>query len=941
MGQEANSKLRAWSARTIGLAVVYVAVGRLSLVLAIPPGYASAVWAPAGIALAAVLFWGHRVWPGIVLGSFLVNVWTSVDTSNPAMAFRSFGVPLGIGLGAAAQALIGAGLVRRVVGFPTALDRGRDVVRFLALAGPGGCLVSSLIGTATLLAGGVISINTAMISWCIWWVGDTIGVLIVMPLVLILCGEPRAHWRPRALPVGVPLVATFVLVVAVFAFTNVHDQRGVADAFEACVQTVTEDVRRGFAEVDGAISSTADLVASVETLDARTFQRFTEPLLTRHPSVLLMAWRPASGSRPPLQFDSPREVDDPTHEQGTVPYPDTNADSDPPFPIRFLVRRWGNDHALGAELASLTEGVDVLERAQRRGIGSIVIPLPLSSSGPSFATVAMFRAASGPLRTEPPGDWTRGFVEAVVQVEEIVGSAISRAVGEDIDWRIRTIAPSNARVAAPLGDSVELYRPAAPRAQGAFDSSLGLTARRTFEVGGGAWIFEAAARKDYPASQKSWLAWTVLASGLFATGLLGAFLLVVTGRTTRIELLVAERTAELIEANRVLAREASDRRDAETRVRDLLESAPDGMVVVDGTGHIVLVNSQAERMFGYSRGELLGEAIEELIPHRSREAHVQLRAEYSADPRTRPMGAGLPLRGLRKDGSEFPVEISLSPVQTEEGVLISSAIRDITERERADESDRLRRDELAHVARLATMGALATGLAHELNQPLCAIAANADAARNMIASLPESKQELADALKDIAQGAIRAGDIIHHLRSFVRKQTPEITRLDVNKVIREVGDFMKTYAREQRATIRFSLTKGPLPVLGDRIQLQQVILNLVRNGLDAMSNLDSSSRLLSIQTSRTESGEVEVGVLDHGMGLPEEMIEQVFEPFFTTKPHGLGIGLSISRTLVEALGGRLTAKPNPEGGTIFHLRLPGLEEARGNGNRTNGVRRRR
>lgn len=921
--------------------MAYVAVGRLSVLLAIPPGYATAVWAPAGIALAAVLFWGHQVWPGIVAGSFLVNVWTSVDTSTSAMTLRSLGIPLGIGLGAAAQALISAGLVRRTIGFPTALDQGQQVVRFLALAGPGGCLVSSLIGTATLLAGGVISINSAMISWCTWWVGDTIGVLIVMPLVLILCGEPRAHWRPRALPVGVPLVVTFVLVVAVFAFTNAHDRRSVETALETCVQTVTEDVRRGFAEVDGAISSAADLVTSVESLDSQMFQRYAEPLLARHPSVLLLAWRPASGPKPPAADLASRELDDPTHQFGTALLAATALDSAPRFPIRFLVRRRGNDRALSAELASLTEGTDLLERAQARGIASLVLPLPAKSPGSSYSTVAMFRAASAPVRAEPAKEWGRGFIEAVVRVDEIVGLAISRSAVEGVEWRVRTIPPSGTRLTAQRADPVDLFDSRAPGLPDPMRRSSGMRAQRTLEAGGSAWTVEATAREEYPSAQKSWLAWTVLAFGLLSSGLLGAFLLVVTGRTTRIELLVAERTAELIEANRILAREATDRRDAEARIRDLLESAPDGMVVVDGTGQIVLVNSQAERMFGYSRGELLGEAIEELIPQRSREAHVQLRAEYAADPKTRPMGVGRPLRGLRKDGSEFPVEISLSPVKTEDGVLISSAIRDITERERADESDRLRRDELAHVARLATMGALATGLAHELNQPLCAIAANADAARNLITSLPESKQELAEALKDIGQGAIRAGDIIHHLRSFVKKQTPEITRLDVNKVIREVGDFMKTYAREQRATIRFSLTKGPLPVLGDRIQLQQVILNLVRNGLDAMANLDTSSRVLNIQTSRTEIGEVEVGVLDHGMGLPEEMIEQAFEPFFTTKPHGLGIGLSISRTLVEALGGRLTAKPNPEGGTIFQLRLPGLEEARRNGNRTNGVRGRR
>lgn len=380
------------------------------------------------------------------------------------------------------------------------------------------------------------------------------------------------------------------------------------------------------------------------------------------------------------------------------------------------------------------------------------------------------------------------------------------------------------------------------------------------------------------------------------------------------------------EQHLLVGRDITEQALAEDKFRLAVEACPSGIVMIDSSGAIVLVNAETERLFGYQRAELIGKSIDMLVPPSTRARHAQHRSGFIHQPVARRMGVGRNLNGLRKDGSEFPVEIGLNPIQTQDDLLVLSVIVDITERELAQSRLQNLQAELLHLSRLTTMGQMASSLAHELNQPLTAIANYVEGCRMLLNKFdPKNLGTIRDTMGLVSEQALRAGTIIRRLREFVSRGETSRRVENLSELVEEASALALIGVKEAGIEVIFDFHSRDAQVYADKTQIQQVCMNLIRNAVEAMHGCENKT--LRIGTAAADGGMTTIHVIDTGVGISEEVAKQLFQPFVTTKSEGMGVGLSICRGIVEAHGGRIECEANPGGGTNFHFSLQTVEPA--------------
>src|SRR4051794_8730577 len=363
--------------------------------------------------------------------------------------------------------------------------------------------------------------------------------------------------------------------------------------------------------------------------------------------------------------------------------------------------------------------------------------------------------------------------------------------------------------------------------------------------------------------------------------------------------------------------------EREAHLRSVLETVPDAMIFIDSHGIMRSFSATAERLFGYTAAEAIGRNVCILMPSPYREQHDAYLSRYLATGVRRIIGRGRVVVGQRRDGSTFPMELWVGEMISGERHSFTGFVRDLTERQETQQRLQELQAELIHMSRFTAMGEMASTLAHELNQPLTAVASYLNGCRRLLdGSAHVHGLMLRDAIDHAADQTLRAGQIIRRLRQFVARGESERHVENLAKLIEEASALALVGVKETRVRVTFAFDPAVAFVLADKIQVQQVILNLIRNATEAMQ--ETSVRELTIATAQRDEDMAEISVLDTGPGIAPEIQAQLFQPFVTSKPHGMGVGLSISRTIIEAHGGRLWAESNPRGGTIFRLTLKAL-----------------
>jgi two-component system sensor kinase FixL len=425
-----------------------------------------------------------------------------------------------------------------------------------------------------------------------------------------------------------------------------------------------------------------------------------------------------------------------------------------------------------------------------------------------------------------------------------------------------------------------------------------------------------------------------LGPGLLATVLsvvLGVLLLLTTGALTHPQLLEAIVFAvvgggiswfgEQFRRARIKSQKtAQDLQAREAHLRSILDTVPDATIVICEKGTIQSFNAAAERLFGYKEAAVVGHNVRMLMPTPYREEHDRYINRYLETGEKRIIGIDRVVTGQREDGSTFPIKLEVGEMRSGERRFFTGFIRDLTERQETEQQLQELQTELARLSRLTALGEMASTLAHEINQPLSAISNYLQGCNRLLESVDHpNAPKIRDALAETTNQTLRAGRIIRQLREFVARGETEKRPENISKLVEEASALALVGAKEEGVKTLLRFANHTDEVLVEKVQIQQVLLNLMRNAIEAMNGCERKELLVT--TASADKDKIEISVADTGQGLSGEIAERLFQPFVTSKAGGMGVGLSISKRIIEAHGGEMWAEPNPGGGTVFRFTL--------------------
>ena len=640
------------------LAAAYYLSGRLALLLAIPPGYSTAVWPAAGIAMAVLLRFGTRLWPGVVIGHFFVNLFIAFDSSSSQATLRSIALALIIACGGALQAAIGAELLRRVVGTPRFRDA-REVITFFAMAGPLVCVVSATVGVSTLLAMHVVTPGDAATNWLTWWVGDSIGVLLFAPMVLIWT-EPGRESSRRPLQITLALVAMFSAVTVLFVLASRYEKRQLRSVFSRQVDRMALEMGRNLDANLEVLRNVEGFYRSSSFVSREEFRSYTREIFAMHHGITSLSWTLRIPDEERAAFEAKVRADgvpdfslrEPRADGTLVPA----ATRPEHYVITYIEPFEENRRALGFDVAGDVARKTAIEtsRDSARPVATPAVNLVQRRSAHDTGVVLYVPHYGGdaPPTVEGRRRELRGFISAALRVAPLIADSIQAVDREGIDTQVRDVTTG--------GEGKLLFSSGS-----AIDEPAAFIETDRIHFGGRTWQLAFRQPVSYLQKHRSWSSWAVLVGGLAFTSLMSAFLLIVTGRNEYIMGLVREQREALVES--------------EERYRDLVENTTDLIQSVDGEGNFLYVNRAWRDTLGYTSEDMASLKLFDVIPGiEHRRGLLQRLAEGESLGR-------VTLNFLTRDGNLLTMEGGIT-AEVVDGRIVRgrSIFRDVTERNRAD-----------------------------------------------------------------------------------------------------------------------------------------------------------------------------------------------------------------------------------------------------------------
>lgn len=874
------------------LAAVYALVGRLSLLLAIPPGYSMAVYPPAGIALGIILTKGYRLLPGVALGAFAVNLFISFENSGQLSSSAVILSTL-LALGASMQAGISALLIKRMLGADLPLDNHSIIFRFFLYGGLLGCLISASVGVLALYLLGFLPASSVLSNWLTWWTGDTFGVLTITPIVLILFAKPREVWRSRRWNVMLPLVFCLLLVVISFVFIRAREQQKQQLEFRLEAEHIGQNLQSKLNTHSDAVKNIERLYASSENVSREDFSTFVLHTIQEHKEITALFWAPRISQEQRAGFEAGVRKEGFPGFRLTERNQQNNliaaAERKDYYPVSYLAPFASGNPAFGFDMGSETIRRTTIEDARESGQLNVTDPLILVTSKTAEMSVLLFApvyAHGKPLANiQQRKDAFKGVAASVLKLRQLIESLLT----EDEHASIL----------------LKFYDLSYPGSKGIYYNHIDKTDpvyqfQVSIDFGGRQFALLAQPSDIYWKKHLSWITWITMVGGLLFTGLLGIYLLMSTAHTFNVETLVKHRTAEL--------------HDREKRLRAVLANAAEGILTTNEKGEIESANPSADSMLGYPAGTLRGQNIFSLFPDA---ASQEFLLEYLSVKPTDRLNTVEPASVVRhqmlakkQNGREIPIELAVSKVELGSQTLFVAMLHDLTEEKRAEK----------------LKSEFVSAVSHELRTPLTSIRGVLGLLVGGVGgAIPEKTMLM---LKMANDNAIRLTTLINDLLDFEKLEYGgmqfNLEPLSLLDLMEKSIQANQGFAQSFNVNMQFEAsTQNDVTVLVDAQRFVQVLSNLLSNAI----KFSREKGQVEIRVSKTDAW-VRVEVQDYGIGISEEFKNSIFQKFSqedakaARKYAGTGLGLSLSKNMMEKMQGRIGFSSIEAKGSIFYVELP-------------------